>query len=148
MKTHLGNLWRGASLAIALALSLIALSPAHSAPAPAAAPASELGQPAGSIAIPTGVSASAVKTAIVTALAGRQWTVVSQSDERVVGHLKHRSNEATVTFIIGSSAVEMHCVGWQIDKKTGVHEKPELPDRWLKNLKNDIPKFLARGTAK
>jgi len=88
-----------------------------------------------------------VQKAIVTALIGRKWDVKAKTGDRVVGYLKHRSNEATLTLVYDATKVELYCVGWQIDKKTGAREKPEQPERWLRNIQNDLPRFFSRMLA-
>lgn len=113
-------------------------------PAAGALADNDLGQSAGAVVVPSGVTASEVQDAIVMALSGRQWGIKAKTDERVVGYLKHRSNEATVTLIYNNSKIDLYCVGWQIDKKTGAREKPEQPKGWLKNLQVDITKNLNR----
>ena len=110
-----------------------------------AAESSDLGQAAGSVAIPSGLSRSQVQTAAEQALIGRQWEVKSKSDERVVGYLKHRSNEATLTLVLTDKQVEIFCVGWQVSKSTGVREKPEQPTGWIKYIKGDLTKILTRA---
>jgi len=114
----------------------------------AAADGSDLGQSAGSILVPAGASKSEVKNAITSALVARGWTVQSSTDDRVVGYLKHRSNEATLTLVYDESKIDLFCVGWQINKNTGAHEKPEQPTGWLKYLRADIPKILGAGGRK
>jgi hypothetical protein len=106
---------------------------------------SELGQAAGSVPIPTGVSRAATQAAIEQTLLGRQWDVTSKTDGQVVGHIKHRSNEATLTLIYSDTKVDLFCVGWQIDKKTGTREKPEQPTGWLKYIRSDLAKKLSRA---
>lgn len=98
------------------------------------------------IPVPTGFSSEEVQEAIVATLLGRLWGVKSKDDGRVVAYLKHRSNEAKVTLVYDASKVELYCVGWQIDKKTGVREKPEQPKGWLKNIQADLTKHFNRIT--
>ena len=62
----------------------------------------------------------------------------SETDDRVVGYLKHRSNEAKVTLVYSTAKVEIHCVGWKINKKTGERKNPELPKGWLENIQADL----------
>ncbi len=119
--------------------ALVVLIPARSAFA-----ASELGEAAGSVTVPAGVSKAAVQDAIVKALLGRQWDVKSKDSDKVVGYLKHRSNEATVTLVYSETKVDIFCVGYQIDKKTGAREKPEQPKGWLNNIRADLGKILNR----
>ena len=76
----------------------------------------------------------------MAALQHREWQVQSASDDKVVGYLKHRTNEATVTFILGEGKIDLYCVGWSVDKTTGVRKKPEQPKTWLNNLRSDITK--------
>lgn len=116
-------------------------------PAVSAAVESELGEAAGSVLVPAGVSRANVQEAIVKALLGRQWDVKSKSSDRVVGYLKHRSNEATLTLIYSDTKVDLFCVGWQIDKKSGAREKPEQPKGWLNYIRSDLGKILNRPAA-
>jgi hypothetical protein len=111
------------------------------------AAASEVGEAAGSVPVPAGISHATVQDAIVKALLGRQWEVQSKGDDRVVGYLKHRSNEATLTFICSETKVDLFCVGWQINKKTGAREKPEQPKGWLNYIRTDLSKILNRPAA-
>ncbi len=111
-----------------------------------AADSGDLGEATGSVSIPSGLSRAQVRTAAEQALIGRQWDVKSKADDRVVGYLKHRSNEATLTLVLTDTQVEIFCVGWQVDKKTGVREKPEQPTGWIKYIKGDLTKIMARAS--
>lgn len=82
------------------------------------------------------------------ALSAREWGIKAKTDDRVVGYLKHRSSEATVTLIYNESKIDLFCVGWQIDKKTGVRGKPEQPKGWLNYIKGDITKIFNRTVSK
>lgn len=97
-----------------------------------------------SVVVPAKVSQSEVQEAIVATLLGREWTIQSKKDGEVVGYLKHRSNEATVTLAYDTSRVQIYCVGYQINKKTGAREKPEQPTGWLKNIQSDLGKNFNR----
>ncbi|MEY2881136.1 MAG: hypothetical protein RLZZ15_3516 [Verrucomicrobiota bacterium] len=101
------------------------------------------GEAAGSVAIPPGVSKDDVQKAIVATLGGREWTVQDKTEGRVVGYLKHRSNEATVTLVYDDTKIELYCVGYAINKSTGARQKPEQPKGWLSNLRNDLTKRLS-----
>ena len=111
-----------------------------------AAAAGELGEAVGSISVPGKRSEAEVQDVLVRALIGRQWEVVSKGPDRVVGYLKHRGNEATLTFVYSTSKIDMFCVGWKIDK-AGVRQKPEQPKGWLNYIKGDISKILSRTGA-
>lgn len=106
----------------------------------------ETGELIATIQVPAGFTKAEVQEAIASTLLGRQWGVKSKEDGSVVGYLKHRSNEAKVTLIYDTTKVELFCIGWQIDKKTGVREKPEQPKGWLKNIQNDLTKHFNRIT--
>ena len=101
----------------------------------------------GTVGIPAGVDAHMVRDAIVRALEGRKWTVQSQSDTTVVGYLKHRGYEAKLTFVYDAVHVRILSDSYKIDS-SGHREERGIPDRWVRNLKNDIPRFLAAALAK
>ena len=104
-----------------------------------------IGQAVGSVVIPAGISASQVKDTIIRAFTGREWGIKSEAEDRVVGYLKHRSNEAQLTLIFDHQKIDLFCLGWQINKKTGEREKPELPTGWINNIKSDITKLFNRA---
>lgn len=106
----------------------------------------ETGDLIATVPVPAGFTAAEVQEAIVATLLGRQWGVKSKEDGRVIGYLKHRSNEAKVTLVYDASKVELYCIGWEIDKKTGIREKPEQPKGWLKNIQGDLTKNFNRIT--
>jgi hypothetical protein len=107
----------------------------------------ELGLSAGTVSVPSGLTLSDVKDVIVGTLIGREWGVQSKTDDRVVGYLKHRSNEATITLIYDTNAINLYCVGWAINKKSGERRKPEQPEGWLKNLRTDLAKNLSKAAS-
>ena len=115
---------------------------------PAVVAADDLGQSVGSVTVPDTLKKEDVQEAIVASLTGRAWEVKEKTDERVVGYLKHRSNEATLTLVYTDKKVDLFCVGWSINSKTGERKKPELPNGWIGNIKSDLTKQLNRLTAK
>jgi hypothetical protein len=102
----------------------------------------ERGQFFATVEVPSGLGANVVKDAIIAALAGREWGVKERTDSHVVGYLKHRSNEAKVTLVYTTEKVDIYCVGWAINKKTGERKEPEQPTGWLKRLQGDLTKNL------
>lgn len=104
------------------------------------------GELVATVQVPSGFSESEVQEAAVATLLGRQWGVKSKDGGRVIAYLKHRSNEAKVTLVYDTAKVEIYCVGWQIDKKTGAREKPELPKGWIKYIQQDLTKHFNRIT--
>jgi hypothetical protein len=104
--------------------------------------AEDLGTPAGHITVPTGFTRGQVRDAIVSALAGRGWSVTAKTDDRVTGYLKRHGNEATLTLTYTKTTVDLYCVGFQVNKKTGVREKPEQPHSWLNYIRTDLTRLL------
>jgi hypothetical protein len=96
------------------------------------------------IALPANVDVKAVREAVVMSLMGRAWSVKEQDDSHAVGYLKHRGNEAEVTFTFDAKTIEISCWGYEI-RKDGTRVKPELPAGWLNNLSKDIRKRLHLG---
>ena len=96
----------------------------------------------GTLDVPAGMTISQVKDSVVACVLGREWSVKEQSDGKVVGYLKHRSNEAEITFLFDEKQIKMSCWGYKIEKSTGKREDPELPKGWINNLKKDITRRL------
>ena len=93
------------------------------------------------IKVPSGLSTSDVTSAVYGALLGREWLVKEKSDGKVVGYLKHRRNEAEVTFTFDNKSIDMSCWGYKISR-SGEREEKELPKGWLKFLEKDLHKRL------
>jgi len=108
----------------------------------AQAASDDMGQYYGTVPVPEGLSSGEVQKEIMRTLIGREWEVASKDATAVVGYLKHRSNEATVTLAFDTQKVDIHCVGWAINKRTGERRRPEQPEGWLKNIKSDLTKNL------
>lgn len=100
-----------------------------------------MGEFVGTLNVPTGISPAETRDIVIQSLAAREWTVKEKSGNRVVGYLKHRGNEATVTFLLEGSEIKYYCEGWAINKK-GERKKPEQPKGWLGFLQKDINKRL------
>lgn len=122
------------AVAIAAALCAVTL--------PGAAASEDVGDYYGTVMVPEGVSGKDVQQAIISTLIAREWGVKKKSDGAVVGYLKHRRNEATVTLTYDKVKVDIHCIGWAINKRTGERKRPELPMGWLKNIQTDLTKHL------
>lgn len=105
------------------------------------------GQFVAAIDVPAGLSKEDVQGTIVMVLSSRAWALKAKEDGKVVGYLKHRSNEATVTLTYDDKKISLYCVGYEINKKTGERKKPELPNGWLNNIKGDLNKRLNQATA-
>jgi hypothetical protein len=116
------------------------------APQASAQPANA-GTPVGSLVVPNRLTKDDVKDVVIMSLAGRGWGIQEKTDGKVVGYLKHRSNEATLTIIFDEKHVDLFCVGYEINKKTGERKKPELPNGWLNYIRGDLTKKLNQATA-
>lgn len=109
--------------------------------------AEDLGTSVGLIAVPNGVPPDSVQQIVAYSLTRREWTVTEKSDTKVVGQLKHRGKEAIVTFVFeGKDQIAVYCAGWKIDRD-GKRLKPELPERWIANIKKDVTTRLIQKAA-
>jgi len=100
-----------------------------------------------SVSVPDGFTREEVKDLIIMTVAGRSWGLREKTDEKIVAHLKHRSNEATVTLLYNEKKVDLYSVGYEINKRTGERKKPEQPTGWLNNLQSDLNKKINQATA-
>lgn len=106
-----------------------------------------LGAPQGSVPVPASLSKDAVQGVIIETFVGRAWAIQEKADGKVVGYLKHRHSEATVTMVYDDKQVSLYSVGYEIDKTTGARKEPKQPEGWLKNLRSDLAKRLNKATA-
>ncbi len=60
-----------------------------------------------------------------------------KTDDKVVGYLKHRGNEAELTLEVTPKAVILKCWGYKINK-AGDRKGSELPNGWIKFVKKDL----------
>lgn len=95
-----------------------------------------------SVPIPEGLTKEDIRDAIAQVLGAREWLVKQKTDRRVVGYLKHRGTEATVTILFDGENAEIYCDGWVLDR-SGARKKPEQPRGWLGNLQRDLKKKFA-----
>jgi hypothetical protein len=99
----------------------------------------------GMVPVKSGVTLAKVQDLIAVTLTGREWDVKEKANGHVVGHIKHRSNEAVLTLVYDADYIKIYCEGWKIDKKTGSHLKSQLPEDWIQNIRNDLSKRLAEA---
>ncbi len=116
----------------------------YTSPSVSAVDIDDFGQPAGTITIPKEITHVEIQDAIISALVHRQWNIKSRNENQIVGYIKQRKNEATVTFIYTSNKIDMYCVGWRINPDTGQRVKPEQPAMWLNFLRNEIIRVFDR----
>jgi hypothetical protein len=105
------------------------------------------GTQVGTLYLPNKPDPARVREMISSVLLGREWEVSEKADDHVVGHIKHRSSEAVLALVFDAKEIRLYCEGWKIDKKTGSHLKPELPDSWIDNIKADLTERLGRASA-
>jgi len=131
-------LFRPARLFAAFGIFLLCASQALLA---AENPAADGPQEMGMMVMPKGVTAKQVKVAIVAALTNRKWLVKSADDSTVVGYLKHRGTEATLTFRYDENEIEIISDSYEIDSD-GKRLERKNPIRWIDYLKQDILHYL------
>jgi hypothetical protein len=104
------------------------------------------GTQVGTLFLPPKPEPARVREMISSVLLGREWEVTEKADDHVVGHIKHRSSEAVLALVFDAKEIRLYCEGWKIDKKTGSHLKPELPDSWIDNIKEDLTGQLGHAS--
>jgi hypothetical protein len=102
------------------------------------------GTQVGTLRLANGMDSARVQDLICGVLFAREWEVKEKANDHVVGHIKHRSSEAVLTLVFDSELIQIYCEGWKIDKKSGSHIKPQLPDGWIENIRDDLTKRLAQ----
>ena len=105
------------------------------------------GTQVGTLQLAKGMAPAQVQDLICSVLLAREWDVQEKAGDHVVGHIKHRSSEAVLTLVYEPGRIEMFCEGWKIDKTSGSHLKPELPNSWIENIRNDLTARLAQAPA-
>jgi hypothetical protein len=105
---------------------------------------SPAGTQVGTLRLANGMDSARVQDMICSVLFARGWEVKEKANDHVVGHIKHRGSEAVLTLVFDSKLIQMYCEGWKIDKNSGSHIKPQLPDGWIENVRDDLTKRLAQ----
>jgi len=82
---------------------------------------------------------------MVMTLQGRQWAVVEQSPQAVVGKLDHRSFQAKVTLKAESGIVTILSDSYYTSADR--QREPGVPLGWLKNLQADLRTRFTRKAA-
>ena len=98
-------------------------------------------QPAGTIAVPEGVSAENVQKAIVLAGSGRGWTVKSKVDGKVVLFLEHGGWRSVLTLTYDTKEISISSNSDKLDRH-GNPKKHAVPASWVHFLKQDITRNL------
>jgi hypothetical protein len=95
--------------------------------------------------IPPSLTPKEVQDVMVMTLQGRQWAVVEQSPQAVVGKLDHRSFQAKVTLKADGGVVKILSDSYY--KSQDGKLEPGVPTGWLKNLQADLRTRFTRKAA-
>lgn len=101
--------------------------------------------PAPAITVPTGVSQDQVKTAVVTALDGRGWTVDKLQDGNILATLHLRDHTATIRVTYDTQAVHIAYVSssnLEYRQSRGVRYIHRNYNGWISFLEQDIRRNL------
>lgn len=93
------------------------------------------------VAIPSEVGNVSAIAAAESALVLRRWAVIDKSDEQITGKLRHRRFDATVNIKIEERHLVLYSDSLYQDRETN-EMTPAVPYGWLKNLQEDIQKFI------
>ena len=98
------------------------------------------------VTIPSNLSPQEVEQTMVLTLKGRQWTVLQQSPQAVVGQLNHRQFQAKTTLKVDGDVIRILSDSYyKGDESTKL--EPGVPKGWLKNLQADLRTRLTRQAA-
>jgi hypothetical protein len=80
------------------------------------------------------------------ALTDRQWTIAGESEASVIGKLSHNHYDATITIYLAVGALRYReQVVMTIISDHGIAKtSAEIPERWVRFLRSDISRALAR----
>jgi hypothetical protein len=95
------------------------------------------------VSVSPSLSPEEVEAVAAAALAGRKWTVVERSPQRVVGALVHRDFDAKVVLEVEGTLIRILSESSYKSPSTGQFE-PAIPKGWLKNLQKDLKALLAK----
>lgn len=94
------------------------------------------------VAMPEAVDNTRAIKAAEAALLGRDWVVVSKSDDQISGKLIHRNFDATVNVKIENRYLVLYSDSTYQNPQTK-EITPAVPYGWLENLRDDMQKFIA-----
>lgn len=100
------------------------------------------GQFVGAVAVPASLGLPETKAAALATLIAHSWQIHEQRDDRVIGYLNHRGHEALVTLICRDTTVEIYCVGYRVNKRSGERLAPEMPNGWIRNIQTTLNRNL------
>lgn len=99
------------------------------------------GHSVGKVTLPSGYTLEQVRKAAIQAALAREWELVKDSPDQLIIHLEHRGYDSTITIVMEATNIELFSDSYKVKKNNRI---PEDPEKWIKNLKKDIPAYLAR----
>lgn len=99
------------------------------------------GHSVGKVTLPSGYTLEQVRKAAIQAALAREWELVKDSPDQLIIHLEHRGYDSTITIVMEATSIELFSDSYKVKKNNRI---PEDPEKWIKNLKKDIPAYLAR----
>lgn len=90
-----------------------------------------------SMVAPEAITPKQIQSILIESLVRRTWEIKSKSDTKVVAFIKRRGMDTEVTFVIDGNSIEILAWGYRTDRN-GIRKNPEIPVRWLANLRKDI----------
>ena len=93
------------------------------------------------VAVPQEVDNAGAIKAAESALVARRWAVIDKSDEHITGKLRHRRFDATVNIKVEDRYLVLYSDSLYQDPESN-QMTPAVPYGWLKNLQEDIRKFI------
>jgi len=104
-------------------------------------PSTIAGHSVGKVTLPSGYSLEQVRKAAIQAALAREWELIKDSPDQLIIHLEHRGYDSTITILMEATSIELYSDSYKVKKG---NRTPEDPEKWIKNLKKDIPAYLAR----
>jgi hypothetical protein len=87
--------------------------------------------------IPGGLSLSGVHDAVKAAVIGREYSIKADKPDHLVFSLIRHRHEANLAVVFDAKSVRLYSDSYQLDS-SGARKDKEIPDDWVKNLKQDF----------
>jgi hypothetical protein len=96
---------------------------------------------AGTVLVPDGLDASDVRDAIAITLASREWQVEAKESDHVVGYIKHRTREVTLTLAFDTKQIFLYSDGKVVNAMSEKIRRDPAKG-WVDNIIKDLKKML------
>jgi hypothetical protein len=97
--------------------------------------------------VPAGPGLSQVHDAVRAAAVNREYNITEDKPDRIVLKLVHNFFEANFIVVFDTNSVRLYSDSYEINGDTHVHTRPAVPDRWVKDLDEDITDNLDKAAA-